>query len=433
MALKIVSWNCHGLQTHKEDIKSIINKFQPICLGLQETYLKPNLPAKFKNYITQRNDFQQGSRASGGDFNGHNTPWGSTDTNPRGCQIETLIEDHGLCLLNDNSYTHFHQASQTFHIIDLAICSPSLVPYWKFSTCTNLFNSDHFPIVLTYVKNDFPFPKRQVKCIFGKADWPLFESLCQLTPSMVDKDSIDVAVNTITDCIISSADNSIPKTSGNIPKLCKPWWNTECDTCQKTLEKAWYNFRRYPTTHNLIKFKKARAKFRQIRRRSMNTTWCSYVNSITIQVSSKVVWDKVRKIFGCYSDTQNISFLNYNGQVISDAKEIGNVIGQTLSEISSESSYPNDFIAFKKREEQKSVDFLPSYAEDYNSTFSYHELKHALRKSNPTSPGPDQIHNNMFKNLGESSLLTILLLFNRIWQERVFPLSHAKSYCCTHP
>ncbi|GBM93400.1 hypothetical protein AVEN_151655-1 [Araneus ventricosus] len=113
--------------------------------------------------------------------------------------------------------------------------------------------------------------------------------------------------------------------------------------------------------------------------------------------------------------------------VISDAKEIANVIGQTLSETSSESSYPNNFIAFKKCEEQKSVDFLPSYAEDYNSTFSYHELKDALRKSNPTSPGPDQIHNNMLKHLGESSLLTILLLFNRIWQERVFPLSWLKA------
>ncbi|GBM47796.1 putative RNA-directed DNA polymerase from transposon X-element [Araneus ventricosus] len=33
-----------------------------------------------------------------------------------------------------------------------------------------------------------------------------FESLCQLTPDIVDKDSIDVAVNTITNYIISSAD-----------------------------------------------------------------------------------------------------------------------------------------------------------------------------------------------------------------------------------
>ncbi|GBN20509.1 RNA-directed DNA polymerase from mobile element jockey, partial [Araneus ventricosus] len=33
----------------------------------------------------------------------------------------------------------------------------------------------------------------------------------------------------------------------------------------------------------------------------------------------------------------------------------------------------------------------------------------------------------MLKHLGESSLLTILLLFNRIWQERVFPLSWLKA------
>ncbi|GBM44391.1 putative RNA-directed DNA polymerase from transposon X-element [Araneus ventricosus] len=100
---------------------------------------------------------------------------------------------------------------------------------------------------------------------------------------------------------------------------------------------------------------------------------------------------------------------------------------KVINPIFGESSYPNDFIAFKKCEEQKSVDFLPSYAEDYNSTFSYHELKNALRKSNPTSPGPDQIHNNMLKHLGESSLLTILLLFNKIWPERVFPLSWLKA------
>ncbi|GBL79489.1 hypothetical protein AVEN_92645-1 [Araneus ventricosus] len=79
---------------------------------------------------------------------------------------------------------------------------------------------------------------------------------------------------------------------------------------------------------------------------------------------------KVRKMFGCYSDRQ----------IISDAKEIADIIGQTLSEMSSETSYPNDFIAFKRCEEEKSVDFLPSYAEDYNSAFPYHELKNALRK-----------------------------------------------------
>ncbi|GBM82811.1 hypothetical protein AVEN_139455-1 [Araneus ventricosus] len=57
---------------------------------------------------------------------------------------------------------------------------------------------------------------------------------------MVDKNSIDIAVNSITGCIITLTDNSISKTSENIPKLCKPWWNAECETCQKALEKAWH-------------------------------------------------------------------------------------------------------------------------------------------------------------------------------------------------
>ncbi|GBM30073.1 putative RNA-directed DNA polymerase from transposon X-element [Araneus ventricosus] len=74
---------------------------------------------------------------------------------------------------------------------------------------------------------------------------------------------------------------------------------------------------------------------------------------------------------------------------------------------------------------QKSVDFLPSYTEDYNATFSYRELKNVLRKSKPTSP--DQIHNDMLKHLSEYSLQTILLLFNRIWHERVFPVSWLKA------
>ncbi|GBN07213.1 hypothetical protein AVEN_204121-1 [Araneus ventricosus] len=52
-----------------------------------------------------------------------------------------------------------------------------------------------------------------------------------------------------------------------------------------------------------------------------------------------------------------------------------------------------------------------------------HELKDALNKSHPTSPGLDGIHYNMLKNLSENSLNSILTLFNRIWNEKTFPVS----------
>ncbi|GBM11502.1 hypothetical protein AVEN_101897-1 [Araneus ventricosus] len=61
-----VSWNCHGFNVHKQDVKSIVNKYQPVCLGLQETYLLSHTSAELKNFTIQREEHVEGSRLSGG-------------------------------------------------------------------------------------------------------------------------------------------------------------------------------------------------------------------------------------------------------------------------------------------------------------------------------------------------------------------------------
>ncbi|GFX46007.1 putative RNA-directed DNA polymerase from transposon X-element [Trichonephila clavipes] len=80
-----------------------------------------------------------------GDFNGHSPLWGHDDTNSRGRQIEQLISDHCLCLLNNDEKTYFHAPTRTFHSLDLAICSPTLLPMLNFEVANDLHNSDHFP------------------------------------------------------------------------------------------------------------------------------------------------------------------------------------------------------------------------------------------------------------------------------------------------
>ncbi|GFU68803.1 hypothetical protein TNCV_2576641 [Trichonephila clavipes] len=85
-----------------------------------------------------------------GDFNGHSTLWGSVKTNHRGRQIEQVLSDHCLCLLNHEEPTHFHEPTRSFHTLDLAICSPSLLPILNFSVEKDLYNSDHFPVVLSH-------------------------------------------------------------------------------------------------------------------------------------------------------------------------------------------------------------------------------------------------------------------------------------------
>ncbi|GBL73034.1 putative RNA-directed DNA polymerase from transposon X-element [Araneus ventricosus] len=317
-----------------------------------------------------------------GDFNGHNPIWGSADFNVKGQQVEALLEDHQLCLLNDESFTYFHIPSRTFHTLDLAICSPSLAIKGDFSVAYDLHNSDHFPIILSYSDDDVTYPERPKRYIFNKADWTLFSRMA-LISKQLEKESIDDVVYEITDILMTAADAEIPKTSGKIPKNWKPWWNEECGIADKKQAKAWNRFRRYPTTDNFIAFKQAKANTRRIRRR----------------------------------------ILNSNGQVITDIKKIANALGETFATVPSETSYPQEFITYKTTEEGKVLNFTTNSNEEYNSDFNLTELKRAIDKSHPTSPGTEDIHLNMIIHLTDSSLINILRLFNRIWREHRFPNS----------
>ena len=49
------------------------------------------------------------------------------------------------------------------------------------------------------------------------------------------------------------------------------------------------------------------------------------------------------------------------------------------------------------------------------------ELSHALAACKDTAPGPDNLHNQMFRHLSENAKGYMLSMFNRIWEEGVFP------------
>ncbi|GBN41249.1 hypothetical protein AVEN_78773-1, partial [Araneus ventricosus] len=119
-----------------------------------------------------------------GDFNGHSTLWGSDVTNSRGQQIERLISNNCLCLLNNDEKTYFHEPTRTFHSLDLAICSPTLLPLLHFTVGSDLCNSDHFPIIVSYADSGgaIQYPPRY---LFQRADWGHFMQLADITESMV--------------------------------------------------------------------------------------------------------------------------------------------------------------------------------------------------------------------------------------------------------
>ncbi|GBO35214.1 hypothetical protein AVEN_10091-1 [Araneus ventricosus] len=157
-----------------------------------------------------------------GDFNGHSTLWGSDVTNYRGRQIERLISNNCLCLLNNDERTYFHEPTRTFHSLDLAICTPTLLPLLNFTVGSDLFNSDHFSIIVSYADGGgaIQYPPRY---LFQRADWGNFMQLADITESMVSTADITEAVRNVVACLINAANNTIPKSSTRLRKFRRPW------------------------------------------------------------------------------------------------------------------------------------------------------------------------------------------------------------------
>ncbi|GBN12420.1 hypothetical protein AVEN_245416-1 [Araneus ventricosus] len=156
-----------------------------------------------------------------GDFNGHSTLWGSDVTNSRGRQIERIISKNCLCLLNNDEKTYFHEPKRTFHSLYLAICSPTLLLFLHFTVGSDLCNSDHFPIIVSYADSSgaIQYPPRY---LFQRADWGNFMQLADITESMVSTADITEAVQNVVNCLVNAANNTIPKCSQRLRKFRRP-------------------------------------------------------------------------------------------------------------------------------------------------------------------------------------------------------------------
>ncbi|GBN41585.1 hypothetical protein AVEN_113664-1 [Araneus ventricosus] len=173
-----------------------------------------------------------------GDFNGHSTLWGSDVTNYRVRQIEWLISNNCLCLLNNDEKTYFHEPTRTFHSLNLAICSPTLLPLLHFTVGSDLCNSDHFPIIVSYADSGgaIHYPPRY---LFQRADWGNFMQLADITESVVSTADITEAVQNVVNCLRNAADNTIPKCSPRLRKFRRPWWNAACRDSRREEKRLW--------------------------------------------------------------------------------------------------------------------------------------------------------------------------------------------------
>ncbi|GBN19844.1 hypothetical protein AVEN_198111-1 [Araneus ventricosus] len=77
--------------------------------------------------------------------------------------------------------------------LDLAICSPALLPLLNFTVESDLYNSDHFPLIVSHADiGGATFSPPQF--LFQRADWAAFSQLAEITETMVSAADITDAV-----------------------------------------------------------------------------------------------------------------------------------------------------------------------------------------------------------------------------------------------
>ncbi|GBM72372.1 hypothetical protein AVEN_178049-1 [Araneus ventricosus] len=99
--------------------------------------------------------------------------------------------------------TYFHEPTRSFHSLDLAICSPELLPLLNFTVGKDLYNSGHFPLIVSHADSGcaIQLPPRY---LFQRADWAAFMQLAGVTEAMVSTADISEAVQHVVDIIIDT-------------------------------------------------------------------------------------------------------------------------------------------------------------------------------------------------------------------------------------
>lgn len=368
-----------------------------------------------------------------GDFNAHNPMWSSSYTNSKGTILQNFIVENDLILFNNKYPTHYDDYHQSSSLIDLTICQPSVFLDFNCNVFENGHDSDHYPIQLIYNGEEPPEKERLPRWNFKKADWKKFKNLCKDTlidDLFTNSDVMEVYKNdkmrVFNENLLNVASESIPLTSTKITKKPKPWFDEECKTFIKKRNAAETKAKNHITEQNIYNSRMWRAKCRKTFKLKKRGSWRQFVSSINDKTPVKKVWDKIRKITGKNKGSKLHHIQDNNGDIITDKKEVANALGEQFEKCSSSSNYSPNFQKIKQNKEKNPIDFNVSSRDkkenrSYNKNFKLRDLKWAIKKSNNSTPGPDQIHYEILRHLPEETLKVLLKIINECWNSDYFP------------
>ena len=401
------------IKGHNIDLE-IINFYNP-CIEITHEYLLSIVNGCGPNYIIC------------GDFNSHNTLWGSNKTDKNGREVEQFLNNNDLVFLNDGSFTRQDPGSLTTTCIDLTIATSNISTKCNWSVNTQNFNSDHFLIVIEVIlqrnspsiANDMNLPQNWS---YRKANWDKYKEILSKTHFDNFDNNVQRMYDNFIDKIKDAADQSIPKTNPNKHPPPIPWWNKECKDAIKDRNKAKRRATKTMLYKDLLYYLDKKRIAQRIVRQTRKKYWENYCNTLNRFTSSAEIWRKVKNINGVLTYTQQNKHtpLLHEGIYINDNKQKANLLAEFFGEC----------MNYENIEDLNEINILPNMpikynkdCENLNDLLTITELKWAIAQSNDNSPGEDRIGKQLISNLPDNAMAFLLYMLNIIFETSVHPLS----------
>ena len=385
-----------------------------------------------------------------GDFNAHSPIWDENclEADNPGRKIELLMDELNLnCLNEENTYTYLSHTNGAMSSIDITMCSTQIIDRFEWCTLEDRYTSDHAPILITCLRETEQ--ERPTRYITDHADWTKYKITASSIPEFNEELHIEESYQILKNCIITAADNSIPKSKTKKGKKEVPWWSKELKELliekhrnsnklirlKKKLSKLMNetNLRQEQkiqiinTTIHItsvrINLNKISAIFKREVRKRKEESWKKYLSSINSRTPIKKIWKRFRKVNGGNTSPPKHA-LKINGVSIHDTKEICDHIGKQLKDTSSNDNYERQFQQFKINAETKEKFKFNNKSrihEEYNANFTMEELNEAVSRSGNTAPGKDKINFAMIEQLPLNTKQYIIDMYNFIWNNDIIP------------
>lgn len=416
-------------------VKLVNEKENP--LTITNVYVHNGVKTKDINFIDFLIDIEENNHLITGDFNGHNTIWGSRNTDSRGRHIGEKMIELGLECLNTGEITRVSQCRKEGNTTpDVSIMTMTNdIENITWRTENNSLGSDHLPQVITMERNYSKQydPPTLLRYKTNKANWPKYNTQIgrQDWENIVtdnNTETLDRIDKQIQEVAKSTIPNNSKQLTGNTNQINRIdhrktsfWWDKECDeltATRRSLENQW---KKTGLDIDLANFNKAKNKctntFKQKKKKALN----DHTRGLNINSRPRETFRTIKAIDGKNPGPCPIAPLkDETGKLATTDKDKANILANHYFKVSSDNSLEKSFLEQRDKNKEKNIKLRTKRELDdqpYNSPITLKDFNEALRYKRESAPGHDSLTYKMLEHLPINAKKAIVKWMNNVFQQ----------------